>query len=126
MRMFTDPQVALVPIEIVLDLSSVDSEVLDLPEGSTVADVLDVKRLDSWYPALLLKVEREGLISPLCCNEAGFLTDGHHRVACAVDLGWTHVPLIQDGGCHYDDPSDWGAERYGWTGFNVDEESWNY
>lgn len=45
--------------------------------------------------ALMAAIEKVGrIIVPLIVTEDGHLADGHRRLACAVALGLTHVPVI--------------------------------
>lgn len=68
--------------------------------------VLAGKRMDPWYREVLESVRLRGFTRPLtcwlpedeCCEwcpAAGQMCfgDGHHRLAAAIDLGLTHVPL---------------------------------
>lgn len=88
----------------VLDMFTVDSD--EYEDCLYVRDTLDHKRGSEHYPALLDAIRRDGMQLPININTwhgAPHLTDGHHRVAAAVDLGMTHLiwsdlPLDVDGG----------------------------
>lgn len=71
----------------------------------------DSKRADSGYVDLLESIERDGWVDPVYVDDATSggdggmrrytgsdraLGNGHHRVVCAVDLGYTHVPVTFD------------------------------
>ncbi|AVR56792.1 ParB-like nuclease domain protein [Microbacterium phage Elva] len=58
--------------------------------------MLDVKREDSHYPDVLASIREHGFIRPLNADlDKGYLqlSDGHHRIAAAVDLGMECVPV---------------------------------
>lgn len=89
----------MIPTTDVLDMVTPDDE--DEGEDRTVRDVLDSKRQNPDYLALLEDVRKNGITIPLFIrtqNGTPWLADGHHRVAIALDLGidmvpWTDVPL---------------------------------
>ena len=58
--------------------------------------MLDEKREDSHYPDVLASIREHGFIRPLNADLGkGYLqlSDGHHRIAAAVDLGIECVPV---------------------------------
>lgn len=57
---------------------------------------LDEKRGDDHYPDVVESIETHGFVRPLTATEKdGRLTlgDGHHRLAAAIELGMTSVPV---------------------------------
>ncbi|UKH48484.1 ParB-like nuclease domain protein [Microbacterium phage Katzastrophic] len=59
-------------------------------------NLLDEKRQDGHYPDVLQSLEEHGFIRPLNADtECGQLqlSDGHHRLAAAIDLGMEVVPV---------------------------------
>jgi ParB-like chromosome segregation protein Spo0J len=93
--------IGLIPTAEALTLMSPDA---DPEEGTDVADVLDRKRKSPHYPRLLEDIRRDGITIPVVIDHGGLypeLTEGHHRIAAAVDLGlpavpWSSVPLRID------------------------------
>jgi ParB-like chromosome segregation protein Spo0J len=93
--------IGLMPVAEALGLMSPDAEP---EEGLDVADVLDRKRRSPHYPRLLEEIRRDGITVPVTIDHSGAypeLTEGHHRIAAAVDLGltvvpWSSVPLRTD------------------------------
>lgn len=93
--------IGLIPVAEALTLMSPDAEP---DEGTDVADVLDRKRKSPHYPRLLENIRQEGITIPIVIDYSGLypeLTEGHHRIAAAVDLGlpvvpWSSVPLRID------------------------------
>lgn len=43
---------------------------------------------------LAKSIERVGLLCPILVNKQKELCDGHRRLACCIELGWTEVPVI--------------------------------
>ena len=84
----------IIPVEAVLDMLSVDAQDTDEGDGLYVRDVLATKRASGHYSELLDEVRANGMELPIMIREFRgnpWLTDGHHRVAVAVDLGMTHL-----------------------------------
>lgn len=77
---------------------------------------LEAKRRDDHYPDIVDSIRAFGFIRPLTARLVGSnleFGDGHHRLAAAIDLGLTTVPIMvfrgwavaQDSGSWYaDDP----------------------
>lgn len=62
--------------------------------ADTVGDLIEHKSLDPWFEGLVGDLEAEGVQEPLEVKPGGgHLWDGHHRVAAAIQLGWTHLPV---------------------------------
>ncbi len=68
----------------------------------TFKEILDLKRGDEWYDAVVNFV-RDDLHRPLCRIVEGTVFDGHHRIAAAIDLGMKYIvaeqiakPVIDD------------------------------
>jgi ParB-like chromosome segregation protein Spo0J len=93
--------IGLIPTAEALTLMSPDAEP---EEGTDVGDVLDRKRQSLHYPRLLEEIRQDGITVPVVIDHSGpypELTEGHHRIAAAVDLGlpsipWSSVPLRID------------------------------
>lgn len=72
----------------------------DAYRGETMVEVLDRKRKDPdyHYAALLADVERDGIMFPIevyvDSNDEKHVSNGHHRLAAAVELGHEFVPVI--------------------------------
>lgn len=79
----------------------------------TLAGLLDSKRDDPHYSDVLESIEEHGFIRPLTARREdlaplGFMFgDGHHRLAAAQDLGYTHVPLEISRSLVNDDSGEW-------------------
>lgn len=84
--------------------------------------LLEDKRADSHYEDVRLSIEERGFVRPLTAliREGGqdfSFGDGHHRLAAAIDLGLTMVPLEafnEDGpgyfgGAIANDSGDWNS-----------------
>jgi len=91
-----DDKVYLVPISYILanfdskddnSDSSLDEEVLSL------SDVIDDKRDTPRYDAVRASISANGFTQSLACSHTCRLLDGHHRLAAAIDLGYTHAPV---------------------------------
>lgn len=77
----------------------------------TVDTVLDRKRDDEHYDALVQVLQRDGFTRPIHIHPTEQkVTDGHHRIAAALDLGLTAIPAIRVDRCA-DDSGEWGE---GW------------
>lgn len=74
-------------------------ELHDRDEVITLVNLLEEKREDEHYPDVVESIRTQGFMRPLTArvNPAtlhGYtFGDGHHRLAAAIDLGYTHVPL---------------------------------
>ena len=69
-------------------------------DGLTVADILPFKRLDidqdtDRYDALRLSMAANGQTAPIAVN-MGYLLNGGHRVAIAIELGWPGLYVSSD------------------------------
>lgn len=104
-----------VPVELILTLESVDFGGLDDESeftngaygwgGLTEAN-LDKKRSDDGYEEMLNSVAVEGFYDPIMIHkpvagdnsytDSWTMGNGHHRLAIAIDLGFTHVPVTFD------------------------------
>lgn len=78
--------------------------------------ILDQKRMDHYYHDVVQSVDKNGWIYPLhYANYADklYLSDGHHRLAAAMDLGLTTVPVyrIDDARCDYKWQDEFIKER---------------
>lgn len=103
----------LEPIEEILKRDSIDGGY----EGDGWDWLLDAKRDDHYYSDILASIEEFGFLRPMTCaiemdGEDYSFGDGHHRLAAAIDLGLTHVPLEAYGYYAFviEDSGDW---RYG-------------
>lgn len=78
-----------------------------------VSETLPTKRRDGGYYKLVADIEEHGFRKPLILEVDGpsneeTLCDGHHRVAAAVDLRLTHIPVSTDMNPLFDDDDeDW-------------------
>lgn len=73
--------------------------------------LLDEKRDDPHYPDVLESIRQNGFIRPLnadIAHEELRLSDGHHRLAAAIELGMEAVPVyIAEWPIISDDSGDW-------------------
>jgi len=67
--------------------------------GKTVGDTLNSKRRDTLeypeYNTLRKSMKTKGQTEPLAVSN-GTMSDGHHRVAIAEDLGWSGMNVSAD------------------------------
>jgi hypothetical protein len=65
--------------------------------GRSWASVLEDKRDEYDYDQTVRSLETYGFVRPVTAQAIGGndykYGDGHHRLAAAIDLGWTHVPI---------------------------------
>lgn len=77
--------------------------------------MLDEKRGDSHYEDILWSIKKHGFARPLTAfTKHGELRfgDGHHRLAAAIDLGMTEVPVLVSRHWHISqDSGDWRKGR---------------
>lgn len=83
----------LMPIEEALSLTGPDEDYHD--GGDEVRYALDNKRADYGYVKLRENIRQNGMETPVLVYD-DTIENGYHRVAVAVDLGWTHVPVTGD------------------------------
>lgn len=115
----TDTSVSILPIEEILNYDSCDSDGVWVEGTGTVSysvwTILAEKREDPWYPALVEKIRAEGFTGGIRIHPDGNeVRDGHHRIAAAIDLGYSFVPVETGRYAQYDEPWEWGAEEYGY------------
>lgn len=113
---FGEDVVSILPIADLMNYESVDSdeinyesEIGDYTYGP-VAGVLPWKREDDHFEALVEVLRSEGFVKPIRVHPSKRrITDGHHRLAAAIDLGLSFVPVATYAYCD-DDSGDWGQE----------------
>lgn len=91
-----DEKVYLVPVDYILsDFDSVDdnSDSIEDDDFLTLSEVLDDKRNTPQYGSVLASIATNGFTQSLACSHTNRLLDGHHRLAAAIDLGYTKVPV---------------------------------
>ncbi|QUE26089.1 ParB-like nuclease domain protein [Microbacterium phage SanaSana] len=102
-------------------------------------EMLDSKREDWHYPEVLASIRFHGFIRPLNADLGrGYLalSDGHHRVAAAIDLGMECVPVFVTShaviagdsgswreGRPVDDTPGEGRDGFPWS-YEDDAEEW--
>lgn len=108
------------PIRDIMKHSSVDGASKDSMMSWT--SLLTMKRTHRHYKNLRKSIERYGFTQPLTVivhdeGEPDYwgLQDGHHRLAIALDLGMTHVPVIVE--CDaisidYEEEENYGMEDF--------------
>jgi|SRR6185503_2513914 len=106
----TDEVMSVVPIDEILDTwESGDAEMM----GMTLPQMLDHKRGDDHYPKLVETLKTEGWTKGVGCvswiNGVKVLSDGHHRLAAAIDLGQKYVPVRS--GLAEADSGSWGQVK---------------
>lgn len=74
-------------------------------DHSTWDCVLNDKRFDTWYDDVKDSIQDRGFVRPVIVYTRTiftdpeeplvqwFMGDGHHRLAAAIDLGLTHIPV---------------------------------
>ena len=104
-----------VPVDEMMSWRSCDSA------GVRLKEVLRWKREDEHYPKVVEALRENGFMRPLTSYVEGFdryMGDGHHRLAAAIDLGLTEVPVLMsengwDMDLIADDSGDWdGGECF--------------
>lgn len=72
-------------------------DVRDITISRAWKNLLETKREDYHYDDVVASIEEHGFTRPLTAwrHEMGYLQfgDGHHRLAAAIDLGMTTVPV---------------------------------
>ncbi len=105
----TDSVMSILPLD----------EILDRPSGDNYPDsvigILDKKRKDPWYPALVQVIQDEGFTVPIRIDSAGWVVDGHHRIAAAMELGMAWVPVTS---------AEWADHQHTFRQDNSDYDSW--
>lgn len=100
----------LEPIEEILKKGSVDGAY----DADSWEETLGYKREDFNYEDVKASIDEFGFLRPLTCaiemdGEDYSFGDGHHRLAAAIDLGLTHVPIeaYADYAFVLNDSGDW-------------------
>lgn len=93
-------------------------------DGANFPDVLDYKRQDDSYRMLLDQIPSkgiqwpllgrryetskvaDGMVEPLSHPSEGYLSNGHHRLAALLDLGYEYAPITFSG-VWSDSTDDW-------------------
>lgn len=84
----------MVPVATVLTWLSADATNEDRSANLPVSTLIDAKRQRPGYQALLEDIRANGIRDPLLRDpKNGLLYDGHTRLAAAIELGMTHVPV---------------------------------
>jgi hypothetical protein len=87
----------IVPIEIILshfDSTDNNDALAEFEEDVlTISEVLDDLRDDDRYFLVRDSIASNGFIDALEATDTCKLMDGHHRLAAAIDLGYTRVPV---------------------------------
>lgn len=78
------------------------------------------KREDKGYQNLVQSISSIGFLWPALIDSDNEYSNGHHRLAACIDLGYTHVPVTtEDDDCGWHDtkgcyssegPEDWEKE----------------
>jgi hypothetical protein len=106
-----------VAIEEILQGQSSDSSLCGRCNGRLCEHILNAKRQDESYKVLVQHFRDGGEVNqPLNWDrwgDGGYQSNGHHRLAAALDAGFTHVPVNHE---EWGDDYDWSnvePERYG-------------
>lgn len=86
----------IVPTELILSLfDSVDNNEGSIEDDRifTISEVLDGVRDDDRYFLVRDAIASNGFTDALVATDTCKLMDGHHRLAAAIDLGYTNVPV---------------------------------
>lgn len=94
--MCTDTVMSVLPLADVLDMTSGDNY------PHSVIGILDQKRQDDWYPAVVESLRQEGFTKGIRINDLDTVVDGHHRIAAAMELGMEFIPVETACGAEYD------------------------
>lgn len=103
---------SIVAVEDLLSYESVDVPLWDDCGGyryGTVREALEDKRSDPHYPEVVEALRIEGFTKGVRVHpDARRVTDGHHRIAAAIELGWRYVPFEWAADCD-EDSGEWGS-----------------
>lgn len=93
----------LVPLSEILEARSCDASAYG--NARTVEDVIEYKMTDSGFQSLVDSIREHGLAEGFePCYEDGYLTEGYHRVAAMMVLGYTEIPVQPLSGRHSQAP----------------------
>jgi hypothetical protein len=122
-RMVCDAtRMSVLPIEEVLRYQSIDNVYVDCRCGrydmwcecvecGPVHEILDSKRGDVGYEALVNSIRTRGMFKGIRIHPTlNRVTDGHHRIAACVDLGFKFIPVESHVSCE----DDSGRVTYYW------------
>lgn len=94
-----DEVMSILPLSTVLEAPSCDA----YWGRGTVATVMEEKRADDWYPAVVESIRRDGFVKGITVNPiTGMVQDGHHRIAAAEELGLAFIPVEEGYYADYD------------------------
>lgn len=83
---------SVLPIELLLTFGSVDSF-----DGEPITEVLERKRKDGHYSKIVESLLLFGWTTGVhIAPDRNEITDGHHRLAAAIDLGQRYVPVVTE------------------------------
>lgn len=60
----------------------------------TVGHIIQAKRRDGQYQALLADIAQNGKDTPAIMS-GGYMWNGHHGIAALVELGWSEIPVTE-------------------------------
>lgn len=101
-----------VPISFLLNYASADAW-----DDETVGELLHRKRLDEDYPLIRDSLRDRGWVMPIHVYDRT-VTDGHHRIAAAIDLGLGSVPVFEVNDCRQEHHT-WLYQIDEWSDHNV-------
>lgn len=109
-----DERMSVLPIAVVMGYASCDARMNDFSQLETIGEVLERKRQDEHYPKIIESLVTNGWttgihITPGECE----ISDGHHRLAAAIDLGQQYVPVVSDF-FSAEDSGAWGKTDNEW------------
>lgn len=69
----------------------------DTPRNESLQETLAWKREDSHYPRVVASLKEKGWTKAIkVLPDTNLIRDGNHRLAAAIDLGMTEVPIAED------------------------------
>lgn len=91
-----DEVMSVLPLAQVLEMPSCDNW------GGNVHSVMEWKKSDPWFPAVVESIRRHGFTKGIRVDPTtGWVMDGHHRIAAAMELGLSYIP-VEEGYSEYD------------------------
>jgi hypothetical protein len=92
----------------------------------TVGGTLENKRQDLGYDRLREDMRTRGITCPILVTDNSFCGNscgnGHHRVAVAEELGWTHLPVTFDEIIGWPSDYSWCEPTYRNSQYGYDDD----
>lgn len=92
-----DEVMSVLPLDKVLEMPSCDDG------GRPVIGVMDWKKSDPHFYAVVESIKRHGFTKGIRVDpRSGWVMDGHHRIAAALELGLAYIPVEEGCWAEYD------------------------